>query len=192
VAGNTSPIFALTPNLGSLAGARISTANTNRDGTGTLGTVCTGGTNGTRVSRVTVKGTVTTTAGMVRLFISDGTNTRLWKEIPVAAITASASVAAFEYILSSPDNEPLLVLPSTYTLKGGHAQRRGVRCHRSGGRLLSREQFPGVAGRAAVAEHGAEPGRASDRFERDHQHRRRPGRTCRAWWRCYGHHPATR
>lgn len=117
MAANLNPVFALAPNLGSLSTARISTANTNRDGTGTLGTACTGGTNGTRISRITIKATVTTTAGMVRLFISDGTNTRLWKEVPVSAITVGASTAAFEAILSSPDGEPLLVLPSTYTLK---------------------------------------------------------------------------
>jgi hypothetical protein len=119
VAANTNPIFGLTPNLGALATARISTANTNRDGTGTLGTVLTGGTNGSRVDRIVITATATTTAGMVRLFISDGTNIRLWKEIAVSAITPSGTVAAFTSTISSPDSNPLLVLPVNYVLKAG-------------------------------------------------------------------------
>ena len=111
---NVSPIFTLTPQIGR---ARISTANTNRDGTGTLGDVITGGANGTRVGRIVITATSTTTAGMVRLYIYDGTNTRLWKEIPVSAITPSATVQAFTATIASPDSDPLLVLPVNYVLR---------------------------------------------------------------------------
>lgn len=117
---NFSPVFALTPNMGpAQAGARISTANTNRDGTGTLGDVLTGATNGSRVDRIVITANVTTTAGMIRLFIWDGTNTRLWKEVPVTAVTASGTAAAFSAVVSSPDSNPLLVLPATWKLKAG-------------------------------------------------------------------------
>jgi hypothetical protein len=113
---NTVPIFTLTPRIQS---ARISTANTARDGTGSLSSVITGATDGTRIDRIVICATVTTTAGMVRLFIDDGTNVRLWREVPVTAITVGASTAAFTSTISSPDSLPLLVLPLNYILKAG-------------------------------------------------------------------------
>lgn len=90
-----TPAYASNPR--SLDIAQVSAANVNRDGTGTIVTVCAGVAAGTRVSSVTVKATVTTTAGMVRLYLSTDTGTtwRLRHEIPVSAITASASVATF-------------------------------------------------------------------------------------------------
>ncbi len=82
----------------------ISTANSNLDGTGTLGTVLTAsaaGTNGTLIKSVTVKATGNTTQGMVRLFIYDGTNTRLVAEIEVPATTKGANEPAFEVRLET-------------------------------------------------------------------------------------------
>jgi hypothetical protein len=114
---NNYPIFIATPKVGMV---RISTANTLRDGTGTLGDVITGATFGTRVDRIHVRAQGTTTAGMVRLFISDGTNIRFWDEVSVTAITPSATVQAFEATIITPDAaSPLLVLPNAYVLKAG-------------------------------------------------------------------------
>lgn len=115
MAANTSPIFVLKPKIGLVS---ISTANANRDGTGTLGSVITGATDGTRIHKITVKAIGTTTAGMIRLFIYDGVDTRLWKEIPVTAITPSASVEAFESVVELL-GERALFLPSTWVLKAG-------------------------------------------------------------------------
>lgn len=70
----------------------ISTANTNRDGTtGTYGTLMTAGASGSRIDRINITATGTTTAGMVRLFLG----TALIKEVPVIAITPSATQPAF-------------------------------------------------------------------------------------------------
>jgi hypothetical protein len=74
----------------------ISTANANLDGTGTLGTLLTAGANGTLINDITIKAQVTTTQGMIRLFVYDGTNTRLLEEIPVPAVTKSAQDHSFE------------------------------------------------------------------------------------------------
>jgi hypothetical protein len=82
---------------------QISNANTNRDGSGTLGTVCTGpnvsaGNGvGKRIFRVTVQTTGTTTAGVIRFFISNdsGSTKHLICEKIVPAITPSTSVAAW-------------------------------------------------------------------------------------------------
>jgi len=109
---NTEPIFSLTPVVGMV---EIDTANTNLDGTGTIGTVLTGSTDGTRVTKIRIQATVTTTAGMVRLYIDDGA-IYLWKEVVVDAITIDADTEAFSYILEL-FGERALVLPSGYILK---------------------------------------------------------------------------
>lgn len=95
------------------AQAQISTANTNRNGTGTIGTVITGATNGTRVDDISIVATGTTTAGVVRLFISDGTNVRLWQEILVSAITPSTTVQVWSYTLLN----AALILKSGWSLQ---------------------------------------------------------------------------
>jgi hypothetical protein len=69
----TSPTFTGTPRVGS---SQVSAANTGRDGTGTIVDLLTGVAAGTKVFEVRVQATVTTTAGMVRLYYYDGTNTR--------------------------------------------------------------------------------------------------------------------
>lgn len=116
---NTKPIFVLTPHLGI---GQISTANTNRDGTGTLATVLTATPNGTRINIIVIKAIGTTTAGMVRLYIDDGaSNIRLWREFLITAKTPSSTVAAYEYILYL-QGEAALILPSGYMLKASTAK----------------------------------------------------------------------
>lgn len=88
-----TPIFA---QAGRHAVAAISTANTNRDGSGTIGTVfTTDATDGSILTRIDVTATGTTTAGVVRLYVHNGSSAFLWREILVGAITPSASIAAF-------------------------------------------------------------------------------------------------
>lgn len=68
--------------------AEIDTANTNRDGTGALVDVVTGGANGTRVDNVVVKAEGVTTAGMVRFFVKQGGTSYLYHEMDVTAVAA--------------------------------------------------------------------------------------------------------
>jgi hypothetical protein len=76
--------------------AAISTANTNRDGTGTLATLFTPhATYGSRVEIIEIIAGSTTTAGMIRLFIDNGSAVRLWAELDVTAITPSGTVKAW-------------------------------------------------------------------------------------------------
>lgn len=92
-----------------LAVQAISTANTARDGTGTIATLVVGRVPGTRIEKILVQASGTTTAGFVRVFKkdtgltlnADGTvasysapTWRLIKEIAISAATPSASVAA--------------------------------------------------------------------------------------------------
>lgn len=90
----------------------ISTANTNLDGTGTLGTVITGASNGTYIPRIFIKGVTTVTRGMIRLFIYDGSSTRLLKEInvnPVPIVTGTGI-----------DQSYSVTIPLDFHLKSGH------------------------------------------------------------------------
>jgi hypothetical protein len=93
----SSPAYTATPRT---ERATISAANTNRDGTGTIVNLFTAGTNGSRVERITICATATTTAGMVRFYLFDGTNTDLWREIPITAISPNGTVPAYYMQLS--------------------------------------------------------------------------------------------
>ena len=94
--------------------AQISTANTNRNGTGTIGTVFTGGTSGSRIDDISIVATGTTTAGVVRLFINDGTTSYLWQEILVTAITPSTTQQVFSFTLL---NQALILASSSWSLR---------------------------------------------------------------------------
>jgi hypothetical protein len=94
--------------------AQISTANTNRNGTGTIGTVFTGGSSGSRIDDISIVATGTTTAGVVRLFINDGTTSYLWQEILVTAITPSTTVQVFSFTLL---NQALILASSSWSLR---------------------------------------------------------------------------
>lgn len=75
---------------------QIATANSNMDGTGTLGTVVTASSNGTLVKTVTIKAIVDTIPGMIRFFIYNGSITKLIMEVPVPYTTKSSRDSAFE------------------------------------------------------------------------------------------------
>jgi hypothetical protein len=107
--------FAADPRV---SGVTIATANTNRDGTGTLGTVITAGTNGTRIDRIRAQAIVTTTAGRVRLFLYDGSNYYALEEIPIAAATVSATVSGANVDILFGDLRPL-TLPSGWDIRAG-------------------------------------------------------------------------
>lgn len=85
--------------------ATISVANTGLDGSGNIiyptvsyntWSVLTGASSGTLIKKVTVKAQGSPSQGMVRLWIYDGTNQRLFMEINVDPITQSTVDASFE------------------------------------------------------------------------------------------------
>lgn len=99
--------------------AQISTANTNRDGTGTIGTVHTAGSSGARIDSLAAIATSTTTAGMLRFFIDISSTIRLLCEVPVQAVTPSGTVSAWSAVLNSSTHPGVfpLVLQSGAILK---------------------------------------------------------------------------
>ena len=107
----TSPIFVGTPKTWLAA---LSAANTNRDGTGTIITIVTAPAGGTRIDKVRAVAAGTTTAGVVRLFLHDGTNFRLLREIMVQAVTPSATVEVWSQDIDFPGG---LFLPNGWSLR---------------------------------------------------------------------------
>lgn len=99
---------------GKVWAGEISTANTNRDGTGTVATIVTAGAQGSRVDLIRSVAEGTTTAGVVRIFLHDGSTFFLVKEIIVAAVTPSTTVetSTLEWAPTEP-----IILPSGWTLR---------------------------------------------------------------------------
>jgi len=95
------------------AAVQVTTANTNRDGTGTIVTVMTAASSGTRIDDIYMVATGTTTAGVIRLFVHDGTNARLLSETLVTAVTPSTTVPVWSNILLS----QAIVLKTGYSLR---------------------------------------------------------------------------
>jgi hypothetical protein len=95
MAANTTPIFALTPEV---VTCEITAANTARDGSGSLVTLVTAGTDGTRVERIKFTSAQASAAAnslmVCRVFVTDtsGSNARLIEEVVLSAITASNTV----------------------------------------------------------------------------------------------------
>lgn len=124
-----SPQYAATPRC---AIGQVSTANTARDGTGTLATIFTAGASGSRIDAINLKAVGTSTAGMIRLFIHDGTNARLLTELPVVAVTPSATLPAWEAQLNTNSMSQVLpiILPTGYSLRASthNAETTNVIC----------------------------------------------------------------
>lgn len=113
---STSAQYASIPKCGV---GQVSVANTNLDGTGTIVTVFSAGASGSRIDAINLKAVATTTAGMIRLFIHDGTNARLLTELPVTAITPSGTLPSWEAQLNTNTMTQVLplVLPTGYSLR---------------------------------------------------------------------------
>jgi hypothetical protein len=93
MAVTATPIFAQAVRHKAVA---ISTANTNRDGTGTIGTVFTAERHERlEIDRIVIEATGTTTAGVVRLYVHDGSTAFLEMEVLIGAITPSTTVSTF-------------------------------------------------------------------------------------------------
>jgi len=108
----SDPIFTDTIAPGVVA---IATANANRDGTGTIGTLWTPGSDGGICWSVDIKATVTTTAGTVRLYVHNGSAYFLIREIGVPAIPVSATQPAYETTIDF--GERGLKLPTGWSLR---------------------------------------------------------------------------
>lgn len=110
-----APGFASTPHAAAVA---ISTANTNRDGTGTIGTIFSAAASGSRIDTIVAQATGTTTAGMLRFYLHNGTLAFLVGEVPVLAVTPSGTVPAWRATLNAGNCDWLpMVFATGYSLR---------------------------------------------------------------------------
>lgn len=89
----TDPIFAATVNQG--AAVVSATADTSMTAPTQSVTVVTGATLGSKVEELTFIGTGTTLAGLINVFLYDGTTYHLYDQVAVTAVTSSTTAAAF-------------------------------------------------------------------------------------------------
>jgi len=113
MAANTAPIFTLIPETQWGPNA-ITTANTAKDGTGTVLTIFTAGADGSYVQRVRFRPSGTAVQTVARLFINNGSpnttasNNILFDEITLSAITLSETAA-----------QPSFEIPLNFALPAG-------------------------------------------------------------------------
>jgi hypothetical protein len=111
---NTAPIFTLTPDV-QWGPTAITTANTAKDGTGTVLTVFTAGANGSYVQRIRFRPAGTNVQTVARVFINNGStnataaNNILWDEITIAGTTVSETAA-----------QSTFEIPLNYALPAGY------------------------------------------------------------------------
>jgi hypothetical protein len=108
---NTNPIMVRLANIGS---ARVSAANTARDGSGTIPTIFTAGADGSLVSSIqftSAQAAAAANSAMVgRVFVTDnaGANPRLYKEVVIPTVTPSVTVIGAQVIITFPNGLHLM------------------------------------------------------------------------------------
>ena len=130
---STSAQYASTPKFGS---ATLTTADTSLTAPTPVGTIVTAGASGTRIDYIEIMGVATTVAGLINLFVYDGTTYVLWNQVPVIAITSSTTAPAFAAYLSSNGNANImpLTLPTGYSLRAATSvSQTGIRVTAYGG-----------------------------------------------------------
>ena len=125
--------YSATPKFGS---ATLTTADTSLTAPTTVGTIVSAGASGTRIDYIDIQGVATTSAGLINLFVYDGTTYMLWQQVPVIAVTSSTTAPAFVANLSSNGNSNVmpLTLPTGYSLRAAASvAQTGVRVTAYGG-----------------------------------------------------------
>ncbi|MBI4856174.1 MAG: hypothetical protein HY818_05485 [Acetobacterium woodii] len=96
MAANLQPIFPLTPKV---SWGTVATANTVKDGTGTVVTAFTAGVNGSKIDQIKVRALGTNIATVLRIFVNNGSanttavNNTLIHEVTISATTLSEVAA---------------------------------------------------------------------------------------------------
>lgn len=84
----TTPQFVSTPHIGV---NDVSTANTARDGSGTIETIFTAGSNGSRVEEIVLKATADPADSTVVIFLHDGSNYFVFDEFDIGNPAAAST-----------------------------------------------------------------------------------------------------
>lgn len=134
MAVTATPCFSQSALLGLV---QVATANSNRDGsTGTYSSSVAAGSNGSLVDYILFRGTVTSTAGSIRIFYSadNSTNWRLVGEVSTAAVTPSGTVLSDVVIWTPPGGVPFN-LPASSGIKFCTANSETYNCFIHGSNL---------------------------------------------------------
>jgi len=84
----STPAFTSTPRIGR---ASVSSANANRDGTGTIVDVITGASTGTKIIEVVIKASAQPADSIITLFLTDGSATYIFDEVDIGAPAAGST-----------------------------------------------------------------------------------------------------
>lgn len=125
MAANIAPIFPLAPRVS--WGTSLTTANTAKDGTGTVVTLFTAGAEGSRIDQIKVRHLGSNIATVLRLFINNGSDTTtaannvLAHEVSIPAATLSETSAIADIDITIPKNSgevvcPIPFLPAEYKI----------------------------------------------------------------------------
>lgn len=108
--------YAASPRFGA---GLLTAADTSLTAPTTVQTILTAGASGSRIDYVEIMGVATTVAGIVNLFVFDGTTYHLWQQVPVIAVTVGTTTPSFVANLSSNANANALplILPSGHSLR---------------------------------------------------------------------------
>lgn len=123
MAANTIPIYSLAGQI-SWNPTLVQTANTAKDGTGTVATLFTAGANGGRVERIRARAAGTNVATVLRIFINNGgansnpANNIFYAEMTLTATTLSevATLLLYEFPNTTDTTALPLILPPAYTI----------------------------------------------------------------------------
>jgi hypothetical protein len=105
----SAPQFTITPGV---SYGDLITANTNRDGTGTIVPVFSGSNfSGSRIEQIQIQATGSAGPGMIRFYYQSGSGgeIRLWREVPVGIVTASSTGSCFNAYVTF---NPPMVMPT--------------------------------------------------------------------------------
>jgi hypothetical protein len=120
MAANTNPVFPLAPRI--VVGQTLLTANTSKDGTGTVVTLYTAGADGAKVDGVNVAYTGTSVATVLRLYVNNGSatttaaNNTLIKAITVPANTMTSEVNTAADFFTTALAGGSIMLPAGYKI----------------------------------------------------------------------------
>jgi hypothetical protein len=107
----STPAFAATPKIGAVA---VSTANTNRDGTGTIATVVTAASSGTKITSIAVIATGDPADSVVNIYLYDGSTYFFFDSFDLGnPAAASTTVDAYRTSKAYAD----LTLPSGWSIR---------------------------------------------------------------------------
>lgn len=111
---NTQPIYMLTPENG---WATLTTANTATDGTGTVSTIYTAGTNGGKPRGITIRPLGTNVQTKLMIFLNNGsTNATASNNALIAEMTIPASTASNTTAINPTD----FTFPEDFVMQSGY------------------------------------------------------------------------